>query len=137
MVVVTKADGDLADAAARAARDYSNALHLIGRFDAEGNVPVVSCSATTGIGIDLVWNGVQAQITALKAQGTFEQRRKVQAQDWMWNEITETLVSDFKSDPDVAPKLAECERLVGNGSMAPGIAARTLVSVFKRQLLSS
>ena len=137
MVVVTKADGDLADAAARAARDYSNALHLIGHVDANGNVPVVTCSSTTGTGIDLVWAGVQAHIAHTKAHGIFNERRHNQAQAWMWNEITETLVTDFKSDESVAPKLKECEALVGAGTIAPGIAARTLVGAFKRQTYTS
>ena len=70
MVVVTKADGDLADAARRAARDYSNALHLIGRVDENGNVPVVTCSATSGFGIDAMWQGVTEQIAAAKTTAT-------------------------------------------------------------------
>ena len=134
MVVVTKADGDLADAAARAARDYSNALHLIGRVDANGNVPVVTCSASSGTGINEIWDGVQTHIAAAKESGAFDERRQTQAQAWMWDEITETLVSDFKADDHVAPRLAACETLVGEGKMAPGVAARTLVGVFKRQI---
>ncbi len=131
MVVVTKADGDLADAAKRAARDYANALHLIGRVDADGNVPVVTCSAATGSGIDTVWNGAQDHIKATKASGEFERRRGQQAQAWMWDEITETLISDFKSDPKITQNLAEYEKMVGNSQMAPGIAARKLVGFFK------
>jgi LAO/AO transport system kinase len=132
MVVVTKADGDLADAAKRAARDYSNALHLIGRVDEQGNVPVVSCSATTRKGIDLVWNGVLEHVNAAKKNGSFEQRRGRQAKAWMWDEITETLISDFKNDPNIARNIKEYETLVENGTMAPGVAVQKLVGIFKR-----
>ena len=132
MVVVTKADGDLADAAKRAARDYSNALHLIGRVDDEGNVPVVTCSAAAGKGIDGVWTGVQDHIAAARRTGEFDRRRGHQAKSWMWDEITETLIADFKADPAIAANLKECETLVGSSRMAPGVAARKLVGLFKR-----
>ena len=133
MVVVTKADGDLAEAAARAARDYTNALHLIGRVDADGNVPVVTCSSTTNKGVDAVWKVAQSHITTVKSCGQFDRRRHHQAQSWMWDEITETLVADFRCDPQVAPILKECEAKVGDGSLPPGLAARTLVRTYKRQ----
>ena len=136
MVVVTKADGDLAEAAARAARDYSNALHLIGRVDKDGNVPVVTCSSINNKGIDAVWKGVQSFIKTIQDCGQFDARRQVQAQAWMWDEITETLVADFKSDANVAPFLKECETQVANGSMPPGLAARQLVTKFKREACS-
>ena len=132
MVVVTKADGDLADAAKRAARDYSNALHLIGRADDQGNVPVVTCSATTNKGIDSVWSGVQDHLNTTKASGDFESRRGHQAKAWMWDEITETLISDFKNDPHIVESLREFEASVGAATMAPGVAARKLVGIFKR-----
>jgi len=132
MVVVTKADGDLADAAKRAARDYANALHLIGRADDQGNVPVVTCSAATGIGIDKIWNGVSEQIAAAKIGGAFDIRRGRQAKAWMWDEITETLISDFKSDPKLSQSIGECEKLVEKGLMAPSVAVQKLVGIFKR-----
>ena len=50
----------------------------------------------------------------------------------MWDEITETLISDFKTDPAIAENLKEYEALVGAGRMAPGVAARKLVGRFKR-----
>ena len=50
----------------------------------------------------------------------------------MWDEITETLIADFKADPAIAANLKECETLVGSSRMAPGVAARKLVGLFKR-----
>ena len=57
-MVVNKADGDLAVAAKRAARDYSNALHLLTPANAAWAVPVLTVSALERAGIAEVWQTV-------------------------------------------------------------------------------
>src|SRR5579871_3227535 len=56
LVLVNKADGDLAAHARRAAAEYANAVHLIRPAHAEWRVAVRAVSALTGDGIDRVWD---------------------------------------------------------------------------------
>ncbi len=133
-VIVNKADGDLAHAAARAARDYKNALHLLAPTNAAWTVPVLTCSALEHLGIDTVWDSVGKYRQAMEGCGAFTGRRSAQARAWMWNEVAETLMQALKDDPRVAQLLPAMERDVAGGSVAPGRAARQLVATFRHAL---
>ncbi len=130
-IVVNKADGDLAAAAARAARDYTNALHLLAPASPHWRVPVLTCSALARTGIDQVWRTVGDYRGAMDGAGALARRRAAQAHAWMWNEVSETLLQALRDDPRVAMLLPEMERGVAAGRMAPGAAARQLVGTFR------
>ena len=130
-IVVNKAVGDLANAAQRAARDYTNALHLLTPANAAWAVPVLTCSALEHKGIDSVWEHVGKYKAAMENAGRFASRRSAQAQAWMWNEVAETLMQTLKDDPRVAQLLPTMERAVTEGNLAPGRAARQLVGSFR------
>ncbi|MBI2241734.1 MAG: methylmalonyl Co-A mutase-associated GTPase MeaB [Magnetospirillum gryphiswaldense] len=132
-VVVNKADGDLAVAAKRAARDYTNALHLLTPANAAWNVPVLTVSALERAGVGDVWETIGRFKQTMESIGRFDERRAEQAHAWMWNEISETLLQSLKDDPGVARLLPGLEAQVAQGHMAPGAAARQLVRVFRRQ----
>src|SRR3954468_1002116 len=86
VVVVNKADGDLAAAAERTAADYANALHFL-RSRTEGwEVRVERASALLGEGIDRVWAAIEAHSAMLAESGALGVRRADQARDWMWSE---------------------------------------------------
>jgi LAO/AO transport system kinase len=134
-IVVTKADGDLAPAAERAARDYRNALHLLAPAAGGWTVPVSTCSALAApgaaAGVAAVWDTVERYRAAMQASGRFEARRAAQAHAWMWSEVSETLLAALRDDPKVALMLPELERHVAAGGQAPGAAARRLVAAFR------
>jgi LAO/AO transport system kinase len=130
-IIVNKADGDLAAAAQRAARDYRNALHLLTPASAAWMVPVLTCSALQHAGIDEVWANVGRFREVMEGCGHFTERRSTQAHAWMWNEIAETLLQTLKDDPRIAHHLPDLERRVADGELAPGAAARRLVSTFR------
>ncbi|TNC96899.1 MAG: LAO/AO transport system kinase [Stygiobacter sp.] len=132
-IIVNKADGDLAGAARRAARDYTNALHLLTPASAAWTVPVLTCSALERGGIAEVWAAIGSYRQTMTAIGRFDQRRAEQAHAWMWNEINETLLQALKDDDSVATQLPALERDVTAGSMAPGAAARRLVKAFRQR----
>lgn len=134
-VIVNKADGDLAQAANRAARDYKNALHLLAPTNAAWTVPVLTCSALEQAGIDKVWDSVGAYRQAMEGCGAFVGRRSTQARAWMWNEVAETLMQALKDDPRVAELLPAMEQDVAGGTVAPGRAARQLVATFRHALV--
>lgn len=133
-IIVNKADGDLALAAARAARDYKNALHLLTPANAAWTVPVLTCSALEHAGIDQVWQSVGTYRDTMGKVGAFTDRRSAQARAWMWNEVAETLMQTLKDDSKVAQLLPTLERDVATGNTAPGRAARQLVAAFRHHL---
>jgi LAO/AO transport system kinase len=132
-IIVNKADGDLAAAAARAARDYKNALHLLAPASDHWTVPVLTCSALARSGIDEVWNTVAGFRDAMARTGALDARRAEQAHAWMWNEVAETLLQALRDDPRIERMLPEMEHGVAAGRMAPGAAARQLVRTFRGQ----
>lgn len=130
-VVVNKADGDLAVAAKRAARDYTNALHLLTPANAAWTVPVLTVSALERAGVGDVWATIGKFKQAMESVGRFAERRAEQAHAWMWSEISETLLQTLKEDAGVARLLPTLEAQVTQGRMAPGAAARQLVQAFR------
>lgn len=130
MIVVNKADGALRDAARHAVAEYRHALTLL-RPAAEGwRVPVISCSALEGHGIDRVWQTIGIFQDKMRASGAWQRRRRGQAQAWMWREIEESLLTAFHGHDGVRARLPELERAVLSGILPPATAARTLLEIF-------
>ena len=130
MVLVNKDDGDLADAAQRAAAEYSGALHLLGAGTPDWPVPVATCSALTGKGIGEAWQWVETFRATMEPAGAIAARRAAQAREWMWSEIREGLISTLKADAGVAKRLPELEAEVAAGKITPAAAARKLLAGF-------
>lgn len=129
-VIVNKADGDLAEAADRAVRDYRSALHLLRGASPDWTVPVLRCSSLTGEGIAAAGETVEAYVAAMKKNGAFEARRSEQALRWLWQEVSEDLLTRFRADPWVAEKREALEALVASGKMMPSLAAESLLKGF-------
>ncbi|HIJ61098.1 MAG TPA: methylmalonyl Co-A mutase-associated GTPase MeaB [Rhodospirillaceae bacterium] len=129
-IIVNKADGDLANAAKRAARDYQNALHLLRPASRHWSVPVLSCSAVNSLGIADVWETVGRYRQVMGEAGELAARREAQAQSWMWNEIAENLMLRFRSHPAIGTLLAEVEVKLASGQATPTAAAQTLLNTF-------
>ncbi len=133
IVLVNKDDGDLADAAQRAASEYRAALHLLGAGTADWPVPVATCSALTGKGIDEAWQWVETFRTTMAPTGALAARRAAQARAWMWSEIREGLMETLKANRAVAECLPTLEADVGDGRITPAAAARRLLDAFLKQ----
>ena len=128
LVVVNKADGDLAATARHTVADYRHALMLLRHGD--WRVPVLSCSAVNKAGIDQVWTTIGEHKAAMEASGARAARRSEQARAWLWNEIRETLVEVFQAHPAVRADLAALESRVTGGAITPAAAARALLEKF-------
>jgi LAO/AO transport system kinase len=130
LLVVNKADGELAAIAQRTATDYASALH-IGR-SSEGDGPhVLTCSALTGEGVADVWNAIAGGVRAAGASGALPQRRAEQARSWMWSEVSDTLMEQFRREPAVRDRIAELEAAVVAGRVSPSAAAQQLLDTFR------
>ncbi len=130
MIVVNKADGDLVEAANHAAADYRSAVHMIRPASPNWRVPVLTCSALTGDGIEKVWRKIEDYREKMGASGEFAARRSNQAKAWMWSEIEESLIAALRVHPDVAKRVDTLEGEVAQGARSPGAAAREMLSTF-------
>ena len=130
LILVNKSDGELAAAAGRTAADYQHAIRLL-RAPTPGWTPEVrQCSALTGAGIADVWQAVERFRQALSADGRLQRRRSEQAKAALQQELSESLLSALRGDPEVARRLADLEKQVAGGRLSPAAAADAVVAAF-------
>ncbi len=130
VILVNKADGELAEAAVRAAADYQSAVRMLRPASRDWTVPVRTCSAVTGDGIAEVWRIVERYRATMQASGAFEARRAAQARAWMWSEVEESLVAALRRHPRVGRRVVALEKKVAAGKIVPSMAAQELVEAF-------
>jgi LAO/AO transport system kinase len=130
LVLVNKADGELASAAHRTAADYASAMGLIRPPYREWQVPVRAISALEGVGIREVWDDVARFRAALEHTGAWSRRRTEQARAALWSEIGDILLDHFRAVPAIAEHLAAIEEQVTAGTRTPSAAARQLLTAF-------
>ncbi len=127
LVVVTKADGDLAAAARHSVADHKRALQLL-RPPHPGVEPaVVAVSSTEGTGIDTVADRLDEAVAALRTNGVLERQRAAQRQEWFWTEITAGVEARMATDTHLAGILADAESAVRTGTRSPVAAARAVL----------
>lgn len=130
MILVNKADGDMAGEATHAANEYRTALRLLRSATANWTVPVSTCSALAGTGITDVWQTINRFFQALGDGNALAVRRADQSIDWMWTEVDAMLGTSLRADANVASLIPNLESQVQSGEMPATVAARTLVSRF-------
>jgi LAO/AO transport system kinase len=133
LLVVNKADGDLADLARHTAADYAHALHLVRSGDDHAIERVRTCSALLGEGIDELWSAVGQLVDSARASGELDARRVEQAHAWMWSEVTETLLDELRGDAAVRARIDALEDDVSCGRLSPAAAARQVLTAFRAQ----
>lgn len=130
LVIVNKADGDLAAAAARTRGDYASAVHLLRPKWNAWSTEVLACSALQQVGISEVWTAVAAFSATVSADGELAEARAHQATAWLWSEIGDTLLERFRSSALVSAQLPSVEADVAAGRVTPTRAALSLLEAF-------
>ncbi len=132
LVVVNKADGELAAAASRTRADYAGALRLLRRrpHDPEGFPCAMSVSALAETGIAAMWDAIRALDAARRERGWRDARRRDQAARWFRFEIDEGLRAAFRADPAVAQALPGLTARVMSGAITPEAAAAEALRIF-------
>jgi LAO/AO transport system kinase len=128
LVVVNKADGELAATARITAADYASALHLVRPRTAAWSPRVLTCSALLGEGIATLWDSVTEFRDAVAPE--LSGLRAAQSREWMWSEVTESLLDALRADRGVAELARRLETEVGKGLAPPTTAARAIVAAF-------
>ena len=130
LIVVNKADGEMAAAATATAADYAAALHLLRPRSPDWSVPVVTCSALTGAGIAALWQTMERYRQAMTGPDAMAARRAEQARRWLWAEVEASLLAALRADPSVKPRLAALEAQVAAGEVTPSRAAHDMLAAF-------
>ena len=131
-IAVNKADGDGATRARVAVGDLKAALRYLPRRRKSWEVHAVAVSGLTGEGLEALWDLVEQHRAALDATGELAQLRAEQQRAWMWSLIMDRLERTFRTDPEVAKRLASLEADVLAGRTTPPIAADELFAAFTR-----
>jgi len=133
MIAVNKADGDNAQRAAAAAREYQMALHLTAPASPHWTPPVVTCAGLTGEGVETLWGHVEEHRRLLSDAGDFQRRREEQRVRWMWSMLDDHLLEALRTHPKIGELLPELESQVRSHDITPGQAADTLIEAFLRR----
>jgi len=130
LIVVNKADGDLADAARRACGELRTAVHLLRPKWPGWEVEVRMSSALTGAGVPELWTSIKRAHERLRADGSLDALRARQAVAAMWSEVTDDLLERLRAHPGVRERLAELEDAVRSGALSPTAAAHDVLTRF-------
>jgi LAO/AO transport system kinase len=130
LVIVNKADGDMAAVAKSTSADYANALHLLRPKTTAWNARTVLCSALEKRGIDDVWTAIADHQETIRASGDLDIRRSEQSRSWLWSEISESLIDRLRADAQVAAVIAEVEAAVVAGTLPASVAATRVLDQF-------
>lgn len=126
-VAINKADGDNIERANRTRRDFENALHLLSPISPTWTPPVLACSALEMTGIRDIWGMICCHRQKMTETGELQEKRKAQAQDWMWTLVEDGLRDRFYRHPVIADVLAKTIRDVESGETTPTAAADRLL----------
>jgi len=127
MLAINKADGDNLQRARRAQSSYQSALRLMRAGSAP---PVVTCSALEKTGLKELWQQIVDARHDLEASGEFQQRRRAQQVQWMWDMVENGLRRALRSDPELSVRVKQLEDAVSKGRTTPSAAAQQLLREF-------
>jgi LAO/AO transport system kinase len=132
LIVVNKADGDLAATAQRTRADYAGALRLMRRKDGDavGFPMAVTASSIEGRGIAEVADLIEQLTEARHASGYHLRQRRRQAVSWMETALEAQLQRAFGNAVS-ADEMTETKAAVEEGTLSPEAAADHLIGLFR------
>lgn len=132
VVAVNKADGPGEKDARRAARELANALRMLHGSPEDGwEIPVLTCSASTEVGIDEVWRKVTDHQDRLDSTGELTERRRSQQVRWMWTMVNDRLRAALREHPEIRALAPELEAAVLDGTLTPALGADRILGAFR------
>lgn len=132
-IAITKSDGANKEAAARARSQFKAALQLFPPTESGWNPPVHACSAVTGEGMIDIWQDILEFERMTRDSGHFEERRRTQAEHWLYQTLDERLIDALHDDPTVSGLLDEYEAKVVRREVSASAAADAILNAFRRQ----
>ncbi len=121
---VTKADGSNLDRAQVTAQSLRGSLALMPprrcRMPDESMVRICSAAETTGIAE--VWESLQKHREVCEFLGELHKKRVAQAQEWLREDVTESIGTRVAAHPVVRARLKAAEELLLEGKLPPLLA---------------
>lgn len=134
MLVIHKADGDNVKKSELAKVQYSNALHLFPALESGWTPIVTTASSYENRGIDAIWSTMKEFRSLVQKNGYFDDNRKRQQIEWMYNNIHEELRRLFYSSSAVKNRLEDLEKDILESRISPVKAAERIIAEFKNSL---
>jgi LAO/AO transport system kinase len=128
VIAVNKADGDNVIEAKRAARELADVMRLMEPAHEGWRVPVLTCSARTGDGVDGVWEQVCEHRATLEASGALADKRADQEVAWMWAIVQDRVLHRLRHDGTTGRVVRELEHALRDGETTAARAATTLLA---------
>lgn len=135
VIAVNKADGPHEAEARGTARELAIAMRLLRGGDGERRVPVLTCSALHGDGLDEVWREVLAHRSHLElsVEGGLARRRGEQQLQWLWALLQTELWSTFRGSPAVREAAAGVERDIREQRLSAVEGAGRILEAFAQE----
>jgi len=128
LLLVTKADGELASVARRTQTDYRMAMHLMQPKHAGLSTKVTTVSARENLGIKDAWLAISDLHSTLSTDGRLARLREGQLRRWFWSEIQTVVSENILARPKLATEARRYETEIVEGRTLPFVAARQLIS---------
>ena len=127
IIAINKADGEMEAAARKAATHYRAALDILAPTSPVWKVPVLSQSGLHGDGLDTLWATIRDHKARHEAARLFAKRRTDQNLAWMRDMLRERALERLARDPALKAAIADAEKAVGSGDLAPSLAVEHIV----------
>jgi LAO/AO transport system kinase len=127
IIAVNKADGEYIADARHAAVELRAALRLLRETGASWQPPVLTCSATTGVGIPEVAEELDKHWLFLQSNARLEANRLDQQITWTRDLVRQRLLGSL-TDPGVDSVVKAAERQVRVGELRPDEAAELILN---------
>ncbi len=125
-VAINKVDGNTIKEGKRAAKAYSNALHLFPPGKNQWTVPVHIVSSIENTGIEEVWEKLGEFVENTRKNGFFEKNRKEQNLKWFKEALRVKLEEDFYNSP-AKSLLRDMESKISSGEISVRKAINELI----------
>src|SRR5579872_2662241 len=109
LLLVTKADGELAPVARRTQADYRMAMHLMQPKHAGLLTKVTTVSARENLGIEAAWLAISDLHNTLSTDGRLARLREGQLRRWFWSEIQSVVSENILARPKLATEARRYE----------------------------
>lgn len=126
-LAINKADGDNKQAALQAQKNYQQALHLFPTTEGKLNPQVFTCSALENQGLAEIWIFIYESVNHAKQSGYFQQQRRQQQKEWLYELVTQQLTRNFFQQKKIKKLLPKIEKAVIDSKMTATEGAERLL----------
>ncbi len=130
LILINKADGEMARQAEATRADYQGALRLLRKRegDPEGFPKALAVSAVTEDGLDRAWQEIRALAGFRRETGHWERVRAAQNRHWFEEAVRQGVMRHLATDAATRERMETLGRAVAEGRTAPAAAADEMLA---------